>query len=117
MSNKGLFAGELNAPIELFEWITAQNEVSESIKSLQSLGVKFAKRMDISGTEQLDGRLISLSVCKYIVRYDATLLREGTKYVVRDQDGDYDINSVATFGQKRNKFIEIKCSKRGAGSI
>ncbi|WP_271856077.1 phage head completion protein [Patiriisocius marinus] len=110
---KTLFAGELNAPIQLLEQVTVQNSHSESVKTWVVKSTKFSKRIDAGGSEELDGRLIALSVCKYIIRYDAEILKTGTQLAIRDIDGDYDIHSVAHYGTQRNKFIEIKCSKRG----
>lgn len=113
MATSTVFAGEMNTLVELFKNTITKNTSSETVKAAVSLGKKFVKRMDLPGSEELDGRLISLSVAKYIMRYDSDILKNGTEYYIKDQDGDYEINSVALFGTQRNKFIELKCSKRG----
>lgn len=113
MATNLVFAGELNTLVELFKNTITKNASSETVKAAVSLGQKFVKRIDIGGSEDLEGRLISLSVAKYIMRYDKDILKNGTKYYITDQDGDFQINSVNLFGTQRNKFIELKCSKRG----
>lgn len=113
MAENTVYAGELNTLVELFKTTTTKNASSEMVKTPVSLGQKFVKRIDIGGSEELDGRLISLNVAKYHMRYDRDILTNGTKYYIKDQDGDYEINSVNLWGSQRNKFIELKCSKRG----
>ncbi|WP_417832781.1 hypothetical protein [Terasakiella sp.] len=113
MAENTVFAGEMNTLVELYKETTTKNASSETVKTPVSLGQKFVKRIDLGGSEELDGRLISLSVAKYIMRYDKDILTNGTKYYITDQDGDFQINSVNLFGTQRNKFIELKCSKRG----
>lgn len=113
MADNIVFAGELNTLVEVFKNTITKGLTSENINTAVSLGKKFVKRVDFLGNEELDGRLISLSVAKYVMRYDPNMLKLGTQYFIRDQDGDYQINAVALFGSARNKFLEIKCSKRG----
>lgn len=113
MNSKRVFRGQLNTQVELFSISAQSNEVGETVKTPVSYGVKMVSRSDGEGDEELDGRLISLSVCKYIMRYDATLLQAGTKYYVSDIDGNWDVHNVKVYGPNRKEFIELKCSKRG----
>lgn len=105
--------GQLKTLVELFKYTNVKNAQGEAVKTAVSLGKKFVMRKDTPGGEDEEGKLVSLSVAKYIMRYNSDILKKGTEYFVRDQDGDYEINSVILIGALRNKFIELKCSKRG----
>lgn len=108
-----VYAGEFKTLVEIYEYSYTKNEASENVKTLIKRGRKFVKRIDVGGNEENDGRLIPLDVVRYIMRFDKNFLKEGTKYIIRDQDGDYEVNNVRVYGSKRNKFLEIKASHRG----
>jgi len=37
----------------------------------------------------------------------------GQKYFVKDFDGIYQINSIELSGQQKNRFLKLKCTRRG----
>ena len=113
MANTIPGAGELNRVVALYEYSATTNASGEAVKTPVLLGNKFVKRIDAVAGEDDDGRLIPLNVCRYIMRYTEALLTEGTKYMVRDVDGDYLVNSVTHYGNERKRFLELKCGKRG----
>jgi head-tail adaptor len=113
MEKLAIHPGQLKTQVELFEYTTTKDTTGEAVKTAVSKGKKFVQRKDTPGGEDEEGKLVSLSVAKYIMRYNADVLSNGTKYFIRDQDGDYEINSVILIGPHRNRFIELKCSKRG----
>ena len=113
MATDAVFAGQMNTRVEVFHYTSINNTSGEAVKTAVSLGKRWVKRVDISKDEEEDGRLISLNVAKFMMRYSEDMMLEGTKYFIRDFDGDYEVNSVSMFGQMRKRFLEIKCSKRG----
>lgn len=106
--------GQLKTRVELFHYTSTKTPTGEAVKTAVSIGKLFVKRVDAHGGENEEGKLVSLSVARYIMRYSKNVLEKGTEYFIRDQDGDYEINSVILVGTQRNKFIECKCSKRGS---
>jgi head-tail adaptor len=113
MATDAVFAGQMTSRVEVFKYTSVNNTSGESVKTAVSLGKKWVKRVDVSGSEEEDGRLIALNVAKFMMRYTAEMMLDGTKYIIRDFDGDFEVNSVAQFGPRRKSFLEIKCSKRG----
>jgi hypothetical protein len=113
MRVEAIHAGELNRVVELFSKTYVNQSTNERVKNDTSLGQKRVMRVDVSGTEAEQGKLVALSVCKYIMRFDLDVLTNGTKYFIRDIDGDYEVNSVSITGPGRNRFLELKCSSRG----
>jgi len=116
MAKSGIYIGQLNRSVEIFLYIDVTTSTGEAVKTPQSYGQKFAKRINPQGGEELDGRLVPLGVCRFIIRYNLHILDNGTKYFVRDLDGDWEINSVAEVegdNSQRRRFMELKCTKRG----
>ena len=113
MATDAVFAGQMTSRVEVFKYTAVSNDSGEAVKTQVSLGKKWVKRVDVSGSEEEDGRLIPLNVAKFMMRYTEEIMLQGTKYFIRDFDGDYEVNSVAMFGNQRKRFLEIKTSKRG----
>lgn len=106
--------GQLNTLVEVMQWVTLKNAEGEAVKSLSPLSKKFVQRKDAIQGEDEEGKLVPLNVVRYIMRYDRDMLRKGNEYVIRDQDGEYEINSVVLqAAHPRNRYMELKCSKRG----
>jgi len=103
-------AGEYNRRVELYEFSTGPSTTGERVRTDSLIKSLWVKRIEVSGSEEAEGKIVSLSVLKYEARYDRDLVLNGTKYFIRDLDGDYRINSV---GIKTRAEIELKCSKRG----
>lgn len=110
---EAIHAGELNRVVKLFSKTYVNQSTNERIKQDTPLRDLRVKRIDVSGTEEEYGKLVALSVCKFVLRYDQDVLLNGTKYFIRDIDGDYEVNSVSITGPGRNRFLELKCSSRG----
>ncbi len=107
-----IHAGQFNRRVELFKFAVATSATSEKIRTETSLGKVWVDRHDVHGGEEEDGKLISLNVAKYKMRYSQDIFTNGTNYFLRDLDGDYHVNAVAIYGG-RNRFMELKCSKNG----
>lgn len=104
-------AGEYNRRVELFKYGKQPSSTGERVKPEVSLGKRWVKRIDLSGNEEEDGKLIPLSVLRYRMRFERDVLENGETYFFRDEDGDYRVNSVMPVG--RNRELELKCSSRG----
>lgn len=107
-------AGELNRRIEFFENVTVTNTAGEPIETPNSLGKRFAKRVDATGSEDDDGRLIGLGVCRFQVRFDATLFTKGSKLFIQDfENGKWEVAGPPSLMDGRKRYMEFKCRKRG----
>lgn len=70
----------------------------------------WSKIDDVSGSESLEGKVISLNVRKYIVAYRKEIVINGETMLVVDVDGTYNVNSVQQVGFKQ--YLILKCSKK-----
>ena len=109
-----VYIGELNRSVELFQFTNTQNAGGETVEAEQSLGKKFAARKDVSAKEDEDGRLLPVNTVKFIIRWIEDIMVNGSKYFIRDYDGDYLISGVIEVaGPMRRRFIEIQATRRG----
>lgn len=108
-----LHAGEFNRYVEFFTTVKEMTPTKERVEVPLSLGRKKVKRIDVSGEEDEDGKLIALSVSRFQMRYDRDILLNGSKYYIEDDGMKFQINSVNLYGPGRNRFLELKCSSRG----
>lgn len=110
MSNE-IKIGQLRHPVILKKIQTTVSTTGEKIKSeIDFINPLWASLSDVSGGENEDGKIMYLSVRKYIVRYNLELLKEGEKMLIVDVDGTYNINSIEQIGFKN--YLVLKCSKR-----
>ena len=79
-------------------------------ETLTELGTLHAKRINVSGEEEEEGKIKWLSVRKYLTRYSAQLLADGVTMYIRTDEGDFNIHNVEPEGRKQ--WLVLKCSKR-----
>ena len=103
--------GEFDRRVELFKHSKAAQSTAERKQTEVSLGKRWVKRIEVSGSEEVEGKVMSLSVLRYRLRFEKDVLINGESYFLRDTDGDYRVNSVSIIG--RNRELELKCSRRG----
>jgi head-tail adaptor len=116
MNTQGyIHPGQLNRKISLWRYTTTKTDTGESTQAEELIkDVVYAKREDHQGSEDdNDGRIIGLGVAAFTVRFTDDLFMNGQKYFVKDFDGIYQINSVELTGQQRNRFLKLKCTRRG----
>ena len=74
------------------------------------LNTYWAKVEDVSGNEDVDGKIIALNVRRYTIRYNAVIAaKQITDLIINDAGDEYNIHSTANIGRK--EYIVLKCSK------
>lgn len=107
-------AGELNRRIEFFENVTINNTAGEPIDTPSSLGKRWAKRVDAVGSEDDQGRLVGLGVCRFQVRFDATLYAKGSKMFIKDfENENWEVAGPPRILDGMKRYMEFKCRRRG----
>lgn len=91
----------------------AASTTGERARTEEKIADLWVARQDVSGTEEIEGKVLPLRVCRFVCRFSTDLLTNGEKYFIRDIDGDYQVNNVNITGQGRDRFLELKCSSRG----
>jgi len=103
--------GQLNRAVILKKITTVVSSTGEETKTeVEFKNPLWAQLDDVTGNESEDGKVISLNVRKYTIRYNDEIATEGEKMVITDFDGTYNIHSIALIGRK--DYLTLKCSKR-----
>lgn len=104
--------GQLKSRITLQKFQPATDTTGEKIETEVPYKTIFSYVQDVTGSESEEGKILALSVRKYIIRYDVEVLKNGVKMLVFDETEEtvYNINSVEQIGFKN--YLALKCSKR-----
>ena len=103
--------GELNRPLILQKLTKVTTTTGEKVTTVVDyMYPLWAALNDVAGSESEDGKIIYLSVRKYVIRYVEEILIDGEKMLIKDIDGTYNINSIEQSGNKQ--YLILKCSKR-----
>lgn len=107
-------AGEMTSRIEFFENTTPVSD-SGVLKrdTLSPLGSYPAKRIDGTGNVDTDGRLMDVSIARFQMRFVQSLFGKGGKLIIRDFDGDWNVDGPIQVMGGRNRYMQLKCVKRG----
>ena len=90
-------------------------QLPDNVKRTEVLKIqrRLAKPI-LSAKEDEDGRLLPVNTVKFIIRWIEDIMVNGSKYFIRDYDGDYLISGVIEVaGPMRRRFIEIQATRRG----
>ena len=110
MKNK-IKIGQLNRAVILKKITTVTSTTGfETETEVDFINPLWAQLDDVTGNETEEGKIIALNVRKYTIRYNAEVVISGTKMVITDVDGTYNINSIEQVGFKN--YLTLKCSKR-----
>jgi len=108
-----IYSGEMTAQVEFFENQVAKNSSGEAIDTRVSLGKRHVKRLDAVGSEDADGSVLGLSVCRFQMRYEPALALKASTLEVDDFDGTWSVIGPMVLLDGRRRYMEIKCRKRG----
>lgn len=111
MNGQVVHAGELNRMIGFYKKTSQKTATSSRVTTPELVTNVKSKRIDVDGDEEVQGKLISLKVCKYVVRKDQDLKENGDDYLILDDGQWFNVHSVVPYGQ-RDKFLLCKCSSK-----
>lgn len=108
-----VFSGQLNRRVGFYENTVSKNDSGESVETEQLLKERFVKRVDAIGSEDEDGRLLALAVCRFQMRFDKDIAAKASQLFIRDFDGDWQVVGPFSLLDGRRRYMELKCRKRG----
>lgn len=113
MENNLVYSGELSRRVSFYEQNSVKNAQGEVIESPILIGVFSVKRIDSAGSEEEDGRLLGLGICRYQMRYSNLIFAKASTLSITDDDGVWDVIGPGIKMDGRNRYMELKCRKRG----
>lgn len=114
MENNLIYSGNLNRYVFIYENTVTKNDSGESIETKALLAERMVERIDAIGREDVDdGRLLGLGVCRFRMRFDATIAAKASQLIISDFDGDWDVVGPMALLDGRKRYMELRCRKRG----
>tara|TARA_R110002074_G_scaffold203363_1_gene371240 strand:+ start:2899 stop:3234 length:336 start_codon:yes stop_codon:yes gene_type:complete len=109
--NDTIYTGQLDVRVEIIERTKTSSSTGAPVVTESVFNTVWAKSIDVSGSEESEGKIFALNVRRYIIKYDpALVLKTVTELFISDGSEQYNIHSSANIGRK--EYIELKCSKR-----
>jgi hypothetical protein len=106
MDDKFPYIGELNRKIKIVEMIKNRNSTGEEEISHNVIASPYSKMIDISGTEDVEGKIRHFIIRHYIIRWTRLLsLRSLTDLLVIDGNNKFNIYHSVEMG--RNRMVKL----------
>jgi head-tail adaptor len=100
------FIGQLNCKIEIIELTTVQNTIGENKPVETVYSSPWAKMEDLTGSEEIQGKVIHSIVRKYTIRMNSHVLTKGHEMLVNHNGQKFAIRHVKQIGKTH---LEINC--------
>lgn len=101
------FIGQMDRVIQLVQKVKTQTSTGSEVSSETVIAEPWAFMKDISGGEEVDGKVKHLVSRTYTVRYNETVKQLGTALIVIDETRKFEILHIIEIGRK--KHLEIRC--------
>jgi head-tail adaptor len=102
------FIGQMDRKIEVIEFTSITNETGEEVRSETVIANPFAYLREISGNEDVDGKVRHLINRSYTIRYNPVVLQKANQLAVKDGNTLFQVIHVKEFGRKKHLEILVK---------
>lgn len=103
-----LFIGQFDRVIELKEKTITQSSTGAEETTETVLCSPWAKMNDISGGEDVEGKVRHLVNRTYIIRFNPDVKAKGTALVLVDEGRKFEIIHIVELGRKQHLEIRVK---------
>ena len=106
MDDKLPFIGELNRKIKIVEMIKTRNSTGEEEITHNEIAAPYSKMIDVSGTEDIEGKIRHFINRHYVIRWTSLLSQRSiTNLLVVDGNSKFNIYHSIEMG--RNRMIKL----------
>jgi SPP1 family predicted phage head-tail adaptor len=105
--DKKPFIGSMDRKIQIIKFVKTANSVNEKVTTQEVVASPMAKMEDISGNEDIEGKIRYLVNRKYTIRYNAEVVNLKNELAVKDGEILYDIVNIMEIGRKSH--LQIMC--------
>lgn len=99
--------GELDRKVKVFALIKTQSATGADVVTDSLLANLFAKMFEVSGSENVDGKVRLLVNRKYVIRYNRKIKDQSNALVLLDDGIRYNIEHVKTIGRKKHLELAV----------
>lgn len=100
------FIGQMNRKIELVEKVISQTTTGSEITTENTICEPFAAMKDLSGNEDIEGKVIHLVNRSYTIRVNAEVKSKGSELIVVVDGKRFEIIHIKEIGKTH---LEIMC--------
>lgn len=105
---KNPFIGQMDRKIKLVEKVPIRSTTGAETSIENIVAQPFACMNDVSGNEDVEGKVRHLINRTYVVRYNPVIKEKGTSLVLIDEDKKYEIIHILDLGRKRHLELRVK---------
>lgn len=102
--------GQLNKRIAVKSITYNRSAIGEPEQVSQLLVDCWAKKVDVSGNEEIEGKVLVVNVVNFYIRYRENIAENATQMYVVYKSKEYNIVAVSENGVKA--YLELKCVLR-----
>ena len=95
------FIGQLDRKIQIVELVKTQNSTGEMEVTQNVISEPFAQMNDVSGSEDVEGKIRHIINRTYTIRHNTSLLGKATELVVLDNGQKFNIYHATEIGRKQ----------------
>jgi len=108
MEAKKPFIGSLDRKVQIIQFVTTKNEVNEKITTQEVILEPMAKMEDVSGTEDVEGKVRYIVTRKYSIRWNSQVATLKNKLAVKDGEKLFDVINVVEIGRKSHLMLMVR---------
>lgn len=107
----GPYLGELDRRVEIIKYTSAKSSTGFVTKTEESLGGAWAKAEFNSGNEKVEGKVYSINIRSYVLRYREDLVEDGENFFIKDirDGGRFNILHIEQIGRK--EYLRCKATR------
>lgn len=102
------FIGQLNRKIQIVELVKTQNSTGEMEVTQNVISEPFAQMNDVSGGEDVEGKIRHIINRFYVIRYSAMIRMRASELVVIDGEQKFNIYHAMEIGRKQFLKLLVK---------
>lgn len=106
--DKNPFIGQMDRKIQVCELVKTRNSTGEQEVSQNVIANPFAFMNEVSGGEDVEGKIRHLINRTYTVRYNAALLVNTIELVVIDGNQKFEVYHAKEIGRKKHIILMVK---------
>lgn len=96
------FIGQMDRVIVVKSVTKTQNTTGEEEETLVTLAQPWAYMQDVSGAEDVEGKVRHIISRSYTIRYNATIAASGNEMKIVDGTETFDVYHVKQLGRKKH---------------
>lgn len=106
--DKTPFVGQMDRKIQIVKFVTTRNSTNEKEVTQEVIASPWAHMMDISGTEDVEGKVRYLVNKKFTIRYNATVNDLKNQLGLIFEGKLFDVINVIELGRKSHLQLIVK---------